>query len=343
MPHRWVNIKNSTRGGHRPLVDFCKDLDAALEVFERDNRLSVDREVYSIVGFRGAQEQAELPTNYSHPIPRIEDHGDYLFGYLAVPADTWLGERDFTSLLFLATENDLLTIIKDPPHTYSREFGTVFLNRYNTHRETGSEQVGETLLAIVKYAIDVNQFVLRGLDVRSRRTILRLDEPRTSAISRSDVLPVLVPELVFLEVEVRALEDLTRETADVVKEIVAAHSSHGDTKAKQVFGGIKAATTQALLARARQVDALRGDIQHSLNSALRRCDQIQEQSLVVATHRVTAFGALILVPNLLFDFFGQAFVELPGWIREWGWWLTAGVTITYWAAQYVIFRRRRYL
>jgi len=343
MPHRWVNIKNSTKGGHRPFADFCRDLDSALEAFERDNRLVVDKEVHSVVGFRGAQEQAELPTNYSHPIPRIEDHGDYLFGYLAVPADTWLGERDFTSLLFLATETDLLTIIKDPPHTYSREFGTVFLNRYNTHRESGSENVAETLLAIVRYAVDVNQFVLRGLEVRTRRTVARIDEPGANPISRSDILAILVPELVFLEVEVRALESLTSETSDVVKSIVGSHNAAGLTQAERVFGSIKPATSQALLARARQVDALRGDLQHSLDSALRRCEQIQEQSLVIATHRVTAFGALILVPNLMFDFFGQAFVDLPGWIREWGWWLTAGVTLTYWAAQYVIFRRRKYL
>jgi magnesium transporter len=343
MPHRWVNIKNSTRGGHRPLPDFRRELDAALDEFERDNQLAVDREVHSIVGFRGAEEQAEHPTNYSHPIPRIENHGDYLFGYLAVPADTWLGERDFTSLLYLATERDLMTIIKDPPNTYSREFGTVFLNRYRNHDETGSERVGDTLLAITKYAVDVNQFVLRGLEIRARRSIARIDEPETSPMSRSDSLPVMVPELIHLESEVRSLSSLTRETVDVVKTIVTARDTPGGSQVHRVFECVKAATSQALLARARQADELRRDLQYSLDSALRRCDQIQEQSLVVATHRVTAFGALILVPNLLFDFFGQAFIELPGWMRAWGWWITAGLTLAYWAIQYVIFRRRKYL
>lgn len=343
MPHRWVNIKNATRGGHRPLADFCRDLDMALEAFERDNHLVVEEEVHLVAGFRGAQEQAELPTNYSHPIPRIEDHGDYLFGYLAVPADTWLGERDFTSLLFLATDHDLLTIIKDPPHTYSREFGTVFLNRYTTHNESGSEDVGETLIAIIKYAVDVNQFVLRSLEARTRHAVSRLYQPNGFPVSRTDVLSILVPELVSLEVEVRALEDLTRETVDVLRSIVAVHNAPDGTQVGRVFRSIRAATSQALLARARQVDALRGDLQYSLDSALRRCEQIQEQSLVVATHRLTAYGALILVPSLLFGFFGQAFVQLPDWIRSWGWWLTAGVTATYWSIQFIIFRRRKYL
>jgi Mg2+ and Co2+ transporter CorA len=343
MPHRWVNIKNATKGGHRPFPDFRRDLDAALDEFERNNQLSVDREVHSVVGFRGEEEQAEHPTNYSHPIPRIEDHGDYLFGHLAVPADTWLGERDFTSLLFLATEKDLITIIKDPPHTYSREFGTVFLNRYQTHRNTGSEKVGDTLQAIAKYVVDVNQFVLRGLEIRARRTIARIDAWAASPLSRSDALPVMVPELVSLEVEVRTMGSLTRETVDVARTIVTARGAPGVSQTERVFKCVKAATSQALLARARQVDDVRRDIQFSLDSALRRCDQIQEQSLIVATHRVTAFGALILVPNLLFDFFGQAFIELPSWIQKWGWWMTAGVTFAYWAIQYVILRRRRYL
>ena len=80
-----------------------------------------------------------------------------------------------------------------------------------------------------------------------------------------------------------------------------------------------------------------------VTDSIQKLDRMQDKALVLATHRVTALGAMILFPNLIFDFFGQAFEPLPPWFRSNGWWFTVFLTVAYWVIQYAWLRRRRYI
>jgi Mg2+ and Co2+ transporter CorA len=136
----------------------------------------------------------------------------------------------------------------------------------------------------------------------------------------------------------------TAETANIVKDVLDPREFTGDhSLAAQLFQGVPQPSLRSLFARARQTESYRRDIEGELDTALQRCDQLREEAQITATHRVTAYGALILVPSLLFDFFGQAFIDLPAWLQRWGWWLTLGVTVAYWLVHIQILRRRRYL
>jgi len=81
-------------------------------------------------------------------------------------------------------------------------------------------------------------------------------------------------------------------------------------------------------------------------SLLKKMDRLQEKALTLATHRITAFGAAILIPNLLYDFFGQAFnsgQQLPQVVRDNGWTISVAMTVGYWVFQYIWFKRKRYI
>lgn len=344
MPHIWRNIKNSQKGGHRPREEFVAELDQALSDFERRNGVKVDVHLDAVIGF-GGNDLAERPANYSHPFPRLEDHHTYLFGLLAVPADLAKGERDFTNLIFLATEIELLTIIKDPPDTFAKLFGTNFLRIYDRHAESGSDLVGPTLARLFKYAVDADEHALNTLGLKTERWVNKLDEISSRDLRRLERdLARLTPELLKVHAEVRAMATTTAEMANIVRDVLDPRMiTLNDSYVNQLFVTVPQPSLRSLFARARQTESYRRDIEGELDAALQRCDQLREQAQITATHRVTAYGALILVPNLLFDFFGQAFVDLPMWLQRWGWWLTLGVTVTYWFVQVQILRRRKYL
>jgi Mg2+ and Co2+ transporter CorA len=84
-------------------------------------------------------------------------------------------------------------------------------------------------------------------------------------------------------------------------------------------------------------------LENQISDSISKLDRLQEKAIVLATHRVTALGGMILFPSLIFGYFGQNFFEMPSWFMKNGWWLTIGLTIFYWVAQYSYMRRRRYI
>ena len=67
MGHEWVNVKNSTKAGNRPIEDFWNDLDAALNRFESAVGFKVDQSVREGFGSRECAATTLKDKTFSNP------------------------------------------------------------------------------------------------------------------------------------------------------------------------------------------------------------------------------------------------------------------------------------
>ena len=346
MGHNWVIVKNSRKGGHRKREDFQSDLENRLSEFEGESGLKVDRSVREAIGAHEFSLIGEREKVYTHPFPHISSYGSYLFGCFSVPADIDNGTADFSSLFFLATESQLLTVFKDPSWVYNGTFGGAVLSLYNRHAESETERVAQTLLKLAGFTVAALDHTFDALGNRSEKyeeRVSNISEGDGKAIERS--IARILPPLIVLKDEIMSLRTVTSQTAEILDRIENGRVALNPESDSPVSFFTKAEMHYAngLFVHARQIDSYRDALTHEIVDSIAKLDRLQDKALVYATHRVTAIGAMILFPNLIFDFFGQSFSSLPNWIRVNGWWLTLALTILYWICQYAYFRRRRYI
>lgn len=346
MAHKWEIVKNSRKGGHRPREEYQAELEDALSRFEQDCDVQVDRSVRQALGVYEFQLQAEREKVYTHPFPHLSSHGEYLFGCFSVPADIDNGKADFSSIYIVATSDNLLTIFKDPSWVYNAYFGGAVLSLHSRHRETGPEAVSSTLLKLLGFTVAALDHTFDALGNRSKRY-----EARVSAISERDgrglerAIARNLTSLISLKTEVNSLATVTHETAELLRRIEEGRVRlNPESDSSQSFFDLSEQHhANGLFVHASQVDSYRRDLSEIVGDSIAKVDRLQEKSLVLATHRVTALGAMILFPNLIFDFFGQGFAPLPDWFQSNGWWFTVALTAAYWIGQYAYMRRRRYI
>lgn len=346
MPHKWVIVKNSKKGGHRPISEYQEELGKALSEFEINCGICVDRSVRQSLGVSEFQLQAEREKIYTHPFPHLSSHGSYLFGCFSVPADIDNGKADFSSIFIVATDTYLLTIFKDPSWVYNAYFGGAVLSLHSRHSASGTERVATTLLKLLGFTVSALDHTLDALGNRSRKY-----EQKVNLISERDgrelerAISRNLSSLISLKTEVTSMSTVTHETAQILEKIELGRIRlrPDDPQSNPFFNLAEQHFANGLFVHSSQVDSYRRDLVQIVGDSIAKVDRLQEKSLVLATHRITALGAMILFPNLIFDFFGQAFAPLPDWFQRNGWWFTVALTFTYWAGQYAYMRRRRYI
>jgi len=346
MAHKWVIVKNATKGGHRNLEDFQAELEAALDDFEAVGGFKLDRSVRETLGASEFRMLSQREKIYSHPFPHLSSHGDYLFGCYSVPADIDNGTADFSSLFIIATDDQLLTVFKDPAWVYNGTFGGAVLALYGRHSENGSDRVASTILKLAGFTIAALDHTFDALGNRSKKY-----EARVQQIAENDgkaiegAIARHLPSLTILKDEIVSLSTVTGETVEILRRIeggrVMLHPENED--AKSFFNRSEIHYANGLYVHAAQINSFRLDLTNEISDSIVKLDRLQDKALVLATHRVTALGAMILFPNLIYDFFGQSFAPLPDWIKSNGWWFTVVLTTAYWIGQYAYMRRRRYI
>ena len=176
-------------------------------------------------------------------------------------------------------------------------------------------------------------------------------EDRVFKISQNDGKAIessisrYLPPLIILKDEIQALKTVTTQTVAIMSRIENSRVELNPASEQPTpfFNNAETHYANGLLVHASQVDSYRDALLREVTDSIQKLDRMQDKALVLATHRVTALGAMILFPNLIFDFFGQAFEPLPPWFRSNGWWFTVFLTVAYWVIQYAWLRRRRYI
>ena len=152
-----------------------------------------------------------------------------------------------------------------------------------------------------------------------------------------------LPPLIILKDEILSLSTVTSQTAVIMSQIEAGKFSLNlaDDTSVAFFNKSELNHANGLYVHASQLDSYRQALTNQIIDSITELDRLQDKALVLATHRVTALGGMILFPSLIFGFFGQNFFQLPPWFMSNGWWVTIGMTCTYWLVQYSYMKRRR--
>ena len=86
MSLSWYVVKNHEKGIMRPAVDIGAELDEKLGEIERITGIEVDDLLKEEIGAGQWLAVGEGPANYSHPVVRLETHGELTLIVLAVPS-----------------------------------------------------------------------------------------------------------------------------------------------------------------------------------------------------------------------------------------------------------------
>jgi magnesium transporter len=343
MSHVWRNIKNSQADGHRPVVDFRAEFESELAQFISNEPagFSVHPTVLEGIGLGSVEQVIDIDQVYSNPYPRLEDHGNYLFGCVSIPTDLADGVSEFTSLFILATKRQLLTVIMDPHTSYAGPFGQRLLNRRSDHLDSGNDDVGETLLMIIRDALTSVNFALAEIfdDIMHYSNNMgRLSSRKES--EQSAVLSLIESYVLRLRVEVESLETVTRETASL---ITAVAEGHIDLKGDhEIFYDHHIILAKGLAIYARQTVAFRNKIESRVVAVLDKCEHLRDRMIVSATHKIGAVASLLLVPTLIVGIYGQNF-DMPEKHWVFGYAFSWALIILTTIGQLVYFKRKHWL
>jgi Mg2+ and Co2+ transporter CorA len=338
-------VKNSSKGGNRPIAEYQEDLSTAIAAMESECGIRVDDHVLSALGARNFSLTTKKEKSYTHPYPSLSGFGDYVYGCFSVPADIDDGLSDFTNLHFLATPTYLITIFHDPHWVYNSYFGDAVIKLLEKNDGLTDGDVSTTIVTLLGFVLSALDHSLEALYNRYDHYKSRVDGiDENDGRSLEDEVERKYPSIQSLSIEVESLQTVVEATAKIVErfgngsvQINIANSPN------DFFSASDRRTCGAMSVHAGQLVSFQRHLAFQTSQLLGQLDRYQEKALTLATHRITALGAFILIPNLLFDYFGQAFAPLPSWLRAYGFAATLVLTLSYWWLQYVWFRRKRYL
>ena len=343
MAHVWQIVKNSQLNGHRPVEEFHRDLNQQIDAFcagEPDG-FEIHENVREALGLGVGEQIANVDQLFSNPYPRLENHGAYLFGCFSVPTDLADGVSEFTSLFVIVTSTQLLSVIMDPQTSYAGPFGQRLLNRRKDHLEFGGDDVGKTLLMIVRDSLTSVNFGLAEIYEDVMYYSSRMDKlAARKGREKSDLLGYIESYVLKLRVEVESLETLTRETASLIEAI-----GRGSLNLKignQIFHETHGITAQGLAMNAHQTSALRNKIESRIVGVLDKCEQIRDGIMLNATHKLGAYAAILLVPTLIVGVYGQNF-DMPEQHWFFGYGFSWGLIVLSTVTQIIYFRRKKWL
>lgn len=343
MGHAWRIVKNSQVGGHRPRTEYLADVQNALAAFVENeaNGFALHESVGEALGLASGEQVIDLDGLFVDPYPFLHSHGSYVCGLLATPTSVADGLPEFTSLYVLATPTQFLSVILDPPATYAGPFGQRLLNRHAAHLEDGRDDVGGTLLMVIRDNVTSLNFALRELshDVDFYEETLRTFG-RNYQSNSSDVLSIIEAYLVKLRVEIGSLKTVVQQTSAIL-EAIAGHRMEL-AESSGVFDRRHEITADNLAMQAARTVAIRDRLDHEVGALLEKCEQLRDKFFVEATHRIGAVAALLLVPSFIVGVYGQNF-DFPE--RHWmaGYGFSWVLILTSLAFLLVYFRRKRWI
>lgn len=351
MSHVWRIVKNSTRGGHRPEAEFREELDGALADFERGEsepnedhrpgRFALHPTIRESLGLGSSERVVNIEAMFSSPYPFLHGHGHYVCGLLSTPTMPEDGRAEFTSLFLVASADQLLTVILDPPMTYAGPFGQRLLNRRKDHENGEGGDVGNTILMLIRDNVTSLNFALRELtlDAEYIHDVLGAfgssrDRDTFESLKRIEA------HLVRMQIEIDSLESVVNATAELVRQI---SSNEVDIEGDRQLFDLRHEISAAMLAlQARQTVSVRDRLDEKVNALSSKCETLRDKFFVEATHRIGAVAALLLVPTFIVGLYGQNF-DFPerhwanGYIYSWSLIVVSTVSL------FVYFKRRGWL
>lgn len=307
MSFSWILVRNFEKSERKTTEVLRAEVEAGLREFETLCGFAVDDLLQEELGVGAWLPFGESPINFSHPVSRIESHGQVLFLSFAVPASLHNGIADFTVVSVLAHPAALFTIVRDPaPSEFAGRLYEIY-RRHNTNEL--KLDVGETLIHLLAFCVTslgMSLATLRG-SVNDDLDTLRAIELRQRKVG--DDLDFLEAQFGKTLAELRALQRLPMQIEVICGQIIT-WGEAGETS--QVFNASLARRIRYLMARVRQLEIVTETFIADMDRAVKRGDDVSKRQLLDAQRINTFWTSALLLPNLLFAFFGQSFPNFSG-------------------------------
>lgn len=274
-----------------------------------------------------ARERLLRPAEVDYePRPRLEAHGSYIFGILAIAQYSSDDEIVFQEIGVVATLTELITVRKTPPgHVPAR-----LEECRNAALRSGSapgmclyslvDEIAEQFLDIVdRFDDEIDELEDHVLDWDSSRIRLRMSQLRHDILHVRRVLAptrdaarAVLDDRVELDSGALFPRDIELRFADAYDKLLRA--TDGLDLARDLLAGVR--------------DFHQAEIANNQNEV---------------TKKLAAIGSMLLVPTLIVGWYGQNFENMPELRWRYGYQMSVLLILTTTTFQFIYFRRKKWI
>ena len=308
-----------------------------------DSLLSVGASIHPVALSRLKNPRHE----FSNPFPRIESHGDYLFGVLATPTSLLDGEDLFITLTFIASFEKLLVVVRwsqvDPIDVQDQPFLDSIISLPKLFSSCGdflvlmlNELINdlEYKIEIAHEQIDSELRMLRESDYTVGKDLSKdmMDDLYGSASKyRIDILGFQTT----IEETQRVLEDIAKDKVDLKPQNL--------TSQLEFFPKSLEIEVSDLVFRVRHLVLLRRSLEATLSFSFSKFDKMRDELQTSAQHKIAAIASIMLLPTFIVGLFGQNFRFGAQMEQHWGLTISSVLIFLTTIAQYFYFKRNKWL
>ena len=287
------------------------------------------------------------------PFPRVESHGNYIFGVLAASTSIEDDRADFYTVHFVANFEQIVTILRSSNHAASHDIpfdlGAIGAKLAGA-ADSGLGVNASVGMAIAKMANVIVTELEVSLDNLKRNVQLDLElvtseSRQIPSDASADYLSELYRRTAIYKTEVVSLRTLLQETKNVFKSIASDEVDvrrDSEDQDREMFPPFVEVVVTDLLMRTRHLTSIRNNLESDLELMFERFQEIQNSQQTAVGRRFTGVLSILLLPQLIAGYFGQNFDKTPGYRADLGLLYSLGLIVLVSLVQFYYLKRKKY-
>ena len=281
----------------------------------------------------------------TEPFPKIEIHDSYLYGVLASPTDVEDAKSEYFNIHFVVNVSMALTVLWGVDETdVERRLSLSERISFTSTEENSENAAGESIVRIATVVIEDLENVLTDLHRHADQELEELESElfNLDGLSESSAdIAERYQKVSLLKFEILSMKTTVEETKNVLyvlDQLDAVRLAPG-----VLFSLDQQISINDLLMRSRSLKAQRADLEDEVRLIFDRLESIENQRQTVAQLRLGSLASILLLPALIVGFFGQNFNDNPWSDTEWAWMMNAGGLAAIAIAQFIYYKRKKWL
>ena len=281
----------------------------------------------------------------TEPFPKIEMHDSYVYGVLASPTDVEDAKSEYFNVHFVVNASMALTVVWGVDETDAERRLSLSQRISFTPSEENSESApGDCIVRIATVVIEDLENVLTDLHGHANQELEELESElfNLDGLSESSAdIAERYQKVSLLKFEILSMNTTVEETKNVLfvlDQLDAVRIAPG-----VLFSKNQQISINDLLMRSRSLKAQRADLEDEVRLIFDRLESIENQRQTEAQLRLGSLASILLLPALIVGFFGQNFNDNPWSDTEWAWMMNAGGLAAIAIAQFVYYKRKKWL
>ncbi len=288
------------------------------------------------------------------PFPRIESHGEYVFGMFACPTSVDDDRADFYTIHFLANFEQIVTVLRSSAiGKLGAEDNSIArvkneISRIVTLFDHPDWSVGMAISRLAEVVVTQLEESLKLLkeNVLVDLELVTSESRQIPSNADSEYLSSLYRRTAVHKTEVVSLRTLLQETKNIFKAVasnevdVRRTSENAD---EELFPPFVEVSLTDLLMRTRHLTSIRNNLESDLELMFKRFQEIQNSQQTAVGRKFTGVLSILLFPQLIAGFFGQNFISTPGYNDSLGWVYSLVLIAIVSLIQLYWFRKKGYL